>query len=139
MQNLMNATQIATAFLDRDLRIMRYPPAAVSLFNLIPSDLGRPLTDMASQLDYPQLGADARRVLQQLTPIEREVGQASGSWYLARLVPYRTVDERIGGLVFTFIDITERKQAEEMRLWLSAVVSSTSDAIISFGLDGVIS
>lgn len=138
MQNLMDATRIATIFLDRELRITRFTPAAVSLFNLIPGDLGRPLTDMATQLDYPQLGEDARNVLQRLVPIEREVGQSSGSWYLARLMPYRTVDDRIAGVVFTFIDITERKQAEEVRMWLSAVVSATTDAIISFALDGTI-
>lgn len=138
MQNLMDATRIATIFLDRELRITRFTPAAVSLFNLIPGDIGRPLTDMATQLDYPQLGDDARRVLERLVPIEREVGQSSGSWYLARLMPYRTVDDRIAGVVFTFIDITERKQAEEVRMWLSAVVSATTDAIISFALDGTI-
>jgi two-component system CheB/CheR fusion protein len=135
MQNLMDATQIPTVFLDRELRITRYTPAAVSLFNLIPSDLGRPLTDMATQLDYPELGADAARVLERLVPVEREVGQSGGNWYVARLMPYRTGDDRIGGVVFTFLDITERKRAEDMRLWLSAVVSSTSDAIISFSLD----
>ena len=138
MQNLMDATQIATIFLDRDLRITRFTPAAVQLFNLIPGDVGRPLTDMAAQIDYPQLGADARRVLGKLTPIERELGHTDGSWFLARLMPYRTVDDHIAGVVFTFIDITERKQAEEVRMWLSAVVSATSDAIISFGLDGTI-
>jgi two-component system CheB/CheR fusion protein len=138
MQNLMDATRIATIFLDRDLRITRYTPAAVTLFNLIPGDLGRPLTNMATQLDYPELGADARRVLERLVPIEREVGQSSGQWYLARLMPYRTSEDRIAGVVFTFIDITERKQAEEMRMWLSAVVSATPDAIISFALDQTI-
>ncbi|HEY0822959.1 MAG TPA: CheR family methyltransferase, partial [Ramlibacter sp.] len=138
MQNLMAATQIATVFLDRDLRILRYTPAAVALFNLIPTDVGRPLTDMATQLDYPQLGEDAQRVLQKLVPIEREVGQSGGSWYLARLVPYRTADDRIAGLVFTFIDITERKRGEEVQLWLAAIVSATSDAIISFALDQTI-
>ncbi|HYE41096.1 MAG TPA: PAS domain S-box protein, partial [Ramlibacter sp.] len=138
MQNLMDATQIATIFLDRDLRIMRFTPAAVALFNLIAGDVGRPLTDMATQLDYPQLGPDARQVLERLVPIEREVGQSDGSWYLARVMPYRTMDDRIAGVVFTFIDITERKQAEEVRMWLSAVVSSTTDAIISFALDETI-
>ena len=138
MHNLMDATAIATVFLDRDLRITRYTPAAVKLFNLIPTDVGRPLTDMATQLDYPELGDDARRVLERLVPVEREVGQADGSWYLARLMPYRTLDDRIAGVVFTFIDITERKQAEEMRLWLSAVVTSTTDGIISFALDQTI-
>lgn len=138
IQNLMDATQIATLFLDRELRIMRYTPAAVGLFNLIASDIGRPLTHLASQLDYPELDNDARRVLERLVPIEREVGQADGSSFLARLMPYRTVDDRIAGVVFTFIDITERKQAEEVRRWLAAVVSSTSDAIVSFALDGTI-
>jgi two-component system, chemotaxis family, CheB/CheR fusion protein len=138
MQNLMDATRIATVFLDRDLRITRFTPAAVRLFNLLPGDVGRPLTDLATHLVYPELGADAARVLEALVPIEREVGQSSGAWYLARLMPYRTQDDRIAGVVFTFIDVTERKRGEEMRLWLAAVVSSTSDAIISFALDQTI-
>jgi two-component system CheB/CheR fusion protein len=138
MQNLMDATRIATIFLDRDLRITRFTPAALDLFKLIPGDIGRPLTDMATQLDYPQLGRDARQVLENLVPIEREVGQSEGKWYLARLMPYRTADDRIAGVVFTFIDITDRKQAEKMRLWLSTVVSATPDAIISFALDQTI-
>lgn len=138
IQNLMDATQIATIFLDRELRITRYTPTAIPLFNLIRGDIGRPLTDMAMQLEYPQLESDARRVLERLVPIEREVGRKDGGWFLARAMPYRTADDRIGGLVITFIDITERKQAEEVRLWLSAVVSATTDAIISFSVDGTI-
>jgi two-component system, chemotaxis family, CheB/CheR fusion protein len=138
MQNLMDATRIATVFLDRELRVTRYTPAAVALFNLIPGDIGRPLTDMATQLDYPELGDDAARVLERLVPVEREVGRSGGSWYLARLMPYRTADDHIAGIVFTFIEITERKRAEEMRMWLSAVVSSTTDAIVSFALDQTI-
>jgi two-component system CheB/CheR fusion protein len=70
--------------------------------------------------------------------VEREVGQANGSWFVARVMPYRTLDDRIAGVVFTFIDITERKQAEEVRMWLAAVVSATTDAIVSFGLDETI-
>jgi len=138
MHNLMDATAIATVFLDRELRITRYTPSAVTLFNLIPTDVGRPLTDLTTQLHYPELGEDAQRLLERLVPIEREVGQADGSWYLARLLPYRTIEDRIAGVVLSFVNITERKQAEEMRLWLSAVVSSTSDAIVSFSLDRTI-
>jgi two-component system, chemotaxis family, CheB/CheR fusion protein len=134
----MDATAIATVFLDRELRITRYTPAAVKLFNLIPTDVGRPLTDMATRLDYAQLGDDARTVLERLVPVEREVGQPDGSWYLARLMPYRTSDDRIAGVVFTFIDISERKRSEETRLWLSAVVTSTTDAVISFAPDQTI-
>lgn len=138
MHNLMDATAIATVFLDRDLRITRFTPSAVSLFNLIPTDVGRPLTDLTSQLHYEELGADAQRVLERLVPVEREVGQADGSWYLARLLPYRTLDDRIAGVVLSFVNITERKQADEMRLWLSSVVTSSSDGIISFSLDHTI-
>jgi two-component system, chemotaxis family, CheB/CheR fusion protein len=76
-------------------------------------------------------------VVLHLSP-EHEVGQSDGSWFLARLLPYRTLEDRIAGVVLSFINITERKQAEEMRLWLSAVVTASSDAIISFSLDGTI-
>lgn len=138
MHNLMDATAIATIFLDRELRITRYTPSAVTLFNLIATDLGRPLADLATRLDYPQLGEDANRVLERLVPIEREVGLPGGQWFLSRLLPYRTLDDHIAGVVVSFIDISERKRAEEVRLWLSAVVASSTDAIISFSMDQTI-
>ncbi|WP_439519278.1 CheR family methyltransferase [Hydrogenophaga sp.] len=138
LHNLMDATAIATVFLDRELRVTRFTPTAVSIFKLIPTDVGRPLTDLTSHLQYAQLENDARLVLENLAPLEREVGQADGSWFLARLLPYRTIDDRIAGIVLTFVNITERKRAEEMRLWLSAVVTASSDAIISFSLDHTI-
>lgn len=112
LRNLMAATAIATVFLDRELRITRYTPSAVGLFNLIPSDAGRPLSDLAGRLDHPELARDAARALNELALTEREVA-AEGRWYLARALPYRTTDDRIAGVVLTFIDITERKQAEE--------------------------
>jgi two-component system CheB/CheR fusion protein len=138
MLNLMNATAIPTVFLDRALQIMRYTPTAVTLFNLIPSDIGRPLADLAGRVDYPELTADAARVLETLIPVEREVGLAEGTWFLARMLPYRTADDRIGGVVLSFVDITQRKQAEDVRLWLSAVVAAVDDAIISFAKDETI-
>jgi two-component system, chemotaxis family, CheB/CheR fusion protein len=138
MQNLMDATAIATVFLDRELRVTRYTPSAVTLFNLIATDLGRPLADLATRLDYPELSEDAGRVLERLVPIEREVGLPSGSWFMARMLPYRTIEDHIAGVVVSFIDITERKRAEEVRLWLSAVVASSTDAIISFAMDRTI-
>lgn len=113
MHNLMDATAIATVFLDRELRITRYTPSAVALFNLIATDIGRPLTDLKSELRYASLAGDARQVLDTLVSMEREVGEAGGCWYLARLRPYRTLDDRIAGLVLTFVDITERKLAQE--------------------------
>jgi two-component system CheB/CheR fusion protein len=138
MLNLMGATAIATVFLDRELCITRYTPSAVALFNLIATDIGRPLADLSTRLDYPELGADARRVLEHLAPVEREVGLADGRCFLARLLPYRTMEDKIAGVVVSFIDITERRHAEEVRLWLSAVVASSTDAIISFSMDRTI-
>ncbi|HEY4065767.1 MAG TPA: CheR family methyltransferase [Burkholderiaceae bacterium] len=111
MHNLMDATAIATIFLDRELCITRYTPSAVTLFNLIPTDVGRPLTHLSTQLNYPTLVADAGRVLEHLVPIEREV-DGRGGWYLARLRPYRTIEDRIAGVVLSFVDITERKQTD---------------------------
>lgn len=112
LHNLMDATAIATIFLDRELCITRYTPSAVTLFSLIPSDLGRPLVHLTSHLRYPDLLADATRVLERLVPIEREVGEENGNWFLARLLPYRTIEDHIAGVVLTFVDITERKNAE---------------------------
>ena len=112
LQNLMAATDIATVFLDRELRIMRFTPSAKTLFNLIPTDLGRPLSDLSRQLDYPEIVADAERALAHLQPAEREV-RAGERWYIARTLPYRTADDHIAGVVLTFLDITERKASEE--------------------------
>jgi len=112
LHNLMGATAIATVFLDRQLRIMRFTPPAVELFSVIPTDLGRPLADLQHRLDYPQLLHDAGRVLQTLVPIEREVSESSGRGFLARVLPYRTTDDRIAGVVLTFVDISERQVAQ---------------------------
>lgn len=112
LQNLMASTSIATVFLDRDLSITRYTPRAVELFHIIPTDLGRPLAHLKYGLDYPELISDAERVLKTLVPIEREVRDA-GHWFLARLQPYRTLEDHIAGVVLTFVDISERKLADE--------------------------
>lgn len=113
MHNLMDATAIATIFLDRDLRITRYTPSARTLFKLIPTDVGRPLSDLTTELDYPALGDDARRVLDRLIPVETEVGKTDDGWFLVRVLPYRTLDDHIAGVVLTFVDISELKQAQE--------------------------
>ena len=109
---LMGANAIATIFLDRELHIMRYTPSAVDLFNLIHTDIGRPLSDLTHRLDYPEMERDARRAWGELIPAEREV-HADNRWFLARTLPYRASDDRIGGVVFTFVDITARRAAEQ--------------------------
>jgi PAS domain S-box-containing protein len=111
--NLMASTQIATIFVDRELRIKRYTPSAQAIFNLIPSDINRPLAHIAHQLDYDQLAADAARVRETLAQTEREIQSQEGRWYLARLLPYRTLDDTIDGVTLTFVDITDRKQIDE--------------------------
>ena len=111
LHNLMSATRIATVFLDRQLQVMRFTPAAAPLFNLIPSDIGRPISDLNGRLDYDGLAEDVRLVLETLAPIERELREGS-RWFLARVLPYRTVDDRIAGVVLSFVDITDRRHAE---------------------------
>jgi two-component system CheB/CheR fusion protein len=140
MHNLMDATAIATVFLDRHLRITRFTPSAVALFNLIASDVGRPLTDLQGQLRYPTLATDARSVLDSLVFVEREVGETGGNWYLARLRPYRTIDDRIAGVVLTFVDITERKRTQEALraadARFKAIVDQATVGVVQMDLQG---
>jgi len=113
LRNLMGATAIATVFLDRQLHIMRFTPSAVELFSLIATDVGRPLAHLRHRLVYPELLADAGKVLEHLVPIEREIREKGGRFFLARLLPYRTNDDHIAGVVLTFVDVTELHAAQE--------------------------
>jgi two-component system CheB/CheR fusion protein len=112
LSNLVAATAIATLFVDRRLRITRYTPSAVDLFNIIPSDIGRPLSDLTHRLHYPQLQEDCDSVLHSLVPVRREIPNSDGRWYLAQILPYRTTEDRIAGAVLTFVDITESRASE---------------------------
>ena len=149
LHNLMESMSIAMVFLDRDRCITFYTPAAVALFNLIPTDVGRPLADLSQRLNYPTLESDAISVLQQLVPVEREVGDLAGRWLLARQQPYRTIDDRIAGVVLTFTDITERRQRElahveakdalESRVdVLEATLTGLPDRILAFDRRGAL-
>ncbi|MBV9990334.1 MAG: PAS domain-containing protein [Alphaproteobacteria bacterium] len=113
LQNLMAATDFATLFLDPGLRIKRFTPKLAELFNITPNDIGRPITDFTHQLDYDDLPSDATKVLDDLSPIEREVRSRKDGWYLVRFRPYRTVDDKIDGVVVTFIDVTERQRMQD--------------------------
>ncbi len=111
LQNILYSTNVATLFLDQKLRIRFFTPATKAFFNVIPGDIGRPLADLQSLADDDTLLADARIVLLQRTKIEREIGGPNGTWFVRRIFPYRTHDDRVEGVVITFIDITERRRA----------------------------
>ncbi|HZF72662.1 MAG TPA: CheR family methyltransferase, partial [Gemmatimonadaceae bacterium] len=114
LNNLMASTDIGTIFLDRGLRILRFTPSAQKIFNLIPTDMGRPLSDITSGLKYQGFIHDAEKVLTDLVTIEREVQVGENdTWHLTRIAPYRSNEDRIAGVVATFIDIEKRKKAEE--------------------------
>jgi two-component system CheB/CheR fusion protein len=112
MKNLLNSTDIATLFLDKDLQVRRFTTQATKIIKLISGDVGRPITDLASDLLYPELTADAREVLQKLGFKERPVNARDGRWFTVRIMPYRTLDDRIDGVVITFADITVAKTLE---------------------------
>jgi two-component system CheB/CheR fusion protein len=112
LQNFLGATDIPTIFLDRELRIMRFTPRLDELFNIRLSDRGRPLSDLTPKLVYDGINADATTVLTKLVPVEREVRHESERWYQTRMLPYRSANDRIDGIVITFVDITERKRVE---------------------------
>ncbi|HEV7574431.1 MAG TPA: chemotaxis protein CheB [Caldimonas sp.] len=139
LQNLMAATAIPTVFLDRSLCISMFTPSAVELFNLIGADVGRPISDLANRLDYPQLNADARVVLDKLVPIEREV-RFDEHWLLARLRPYRSGEDRISGVVLTFVDISERRRVSEAlresEALFRTIVTQAAAGVAHIDLDG---
>jgi two-component system CheB/CheR fusion protein len=113
LQNLINSASIGTIFLDRSFRIALFTPAARDIFNLIPGDYGRPLSDITHRLDYKTLAEDAETVLEKLVVIEREISTTNDRSFLMRLLPYRTAEGHINGVVITFFDISSRKKAEQ--------------------------
>jgi two-component system CheB/CheR fusion protein len=113
LKNLMASSEIATVFIDSALRIHRFTPHAVQVFNLIGSDIGRSLLDITHRLDYPELADDAHEAFQTLRLIERPVQSSDGRHYLVRVLPYRTTDNKIEGAVLTFVDVTALRRAEE--------------------------
>ena len=116
LKNLLDSTEIATIFLDSDLRIKSFTPGMADIFQLRDGDRGRPVTDFATALNYSRLANDARTVLRKLSIVEREVQlEDSRMTFLMRIRPYRTVDNKIDGVVVTFVDISERRRASDQR------------------------
>ena len=133
LNNLINSTDIGTIFLDRVFRVDLFTPAAAEIFNLIPADIGRPLADIAHRLEKTDLLDDARLVLEKLQTVEREVRTIDNRIFALRVLPYQTKEDKIGGVVLTFYDVTARKTAEkavrESEEMFRAFVTTSTEAV----------
>lgn len=114
MQNVLNSIEIAILFLDQKLNVRRYTERASKIVNLRPGDVGRPLSDLTSQLQYPELQDDARETLRTLLPSEKQILTDNGRRFLVRIMPYRRLDNRIDGVVITLVDSTAAKKLERL-------------------------
>ncbi|MBI5218598.1 MAG: PAS domain S-box protein [Bacteroidia bacterium] len=114
VSNLLTSTQIGTIFLNRDLKICRFTPSVTKIINLLPSDVGRSVTHFLTNIDYPGLIEEIKNVLDNLGSFEAEIKIFDGHYYLMRILPYRTLQNNIDGVVMTFTDITEREKNEEI-------------------------
>ena len=143
LQNFLASTDIATLFIDEAMHIKRFTPQVALLFNMIASDIDRPMLDITHRLQYEEMEADITAVLRELRTIERPVKSHEGRHYLARLRPYRTNDNKVAGAVLAFVDVTELRQAEqrvldsEERLRL-AVLTTRDYIIVTLDDDGLI-
>lgn len=147
LKNILNSSDIATLFLDSDLNVRYFTPAAAPLFNLIATDIGRPLTDLAVRFEGIDLPADARAVHERRAPIRRDVKSASGLWHLCSVMPYRIAEDRIEGTIINLADITLRKRAEDAlaeelealrqlhELARQAVVTTSAEGLLQRVLD----
>ena len=139
MKNLLNSTDIATLFLDKELNIRRYTNEATKIFKLIKSDIGRPFTDLVSDLIFPELATDALEVLRTLIFIKKQIPAKDGRWFSIRIMPYRTFDDRIDGLVITFFNITDHKkligELNETEQLHRMLLKSSSDVILRLSTD----
>lgn len=134
MQNLLNSTEVATIFLNNELRIRRYTETASALINLIATDVGRPLFDQTSKLKYAGLAEDCREVLKTLRPRQAEVETVDGTWHLMRILPYRTIENAIDGVVITFVNITGVTLAEragrEAREYFESIFQTVREPLL---------
>lgn len=113
LDNLLASTEVGTIFLDTELRIKSFTPSASKIFNLIKTDIGRSISDLSPKITYEDIHKDAREVLKTLSQKETEIQTAEGQWFSMRLLPYRTLENVIEGVVITFVDVNKIKKAEE--------------------------
>jgi PAS domain S-box-containing protein len=139
LANLLNCTDAATIFLDRELRIRRFNSAATAIANLIPTDVGRPMSHIRLKINDAELLADASRVLHYVAPRDREIEADGGCSWFRRVIPYSTATNVIDGVVLTFHDVTKIRHADRQARLLATVLMDTSDAIIVHDFQGRIS
>ena len=142
IKNLLDSINIATMFLDHHLVIRRYTPSVVALYRLIPTDVGRPIGDITTHIEGIDLIPELQRVLDTLVPQEHEVHTVDGAWYLARIQPYRTVDNVIAGVLMTFTNVTDFKLtsiklglAEKARILAEGIVDTVAEPLIVLDSD----
>ncbi len=136
LDNFLSSTEIGTLFLDRELKVKRYTPALTKEFHLLDIDVGRPIEHISHHLQYDEMIEDAKRVLETGEPVEREVPSRSGAWYAVRILPYRTSDHAIKGVVFTFVDVTKMKKMNEELRKLSYAVEQSPSIVVITDVDG---
>ena len=134
LNNLLAGTETATLFVDANLCVKWFSPGTEELFNFIPSDIGRPISHFARKFDDENLLPDAEKVLRTLAVLEVEIAAADGRWFMRRMLPYRTSDNRIAGVVITFLDVTEHKRAsdasEEARIYAQAIIETIRQPLL---------
>lgn len=137
MKNLLDNTEIAIVFLDTDFRVRRFTPEATEVFNLIDSDLGRPITDLSRKFPYEDMEEGLDRVLDTLQSTSKEISTGDGDWYDVEIKPYRTTENVVDGLVVTCKDITriKRKRLKKLRR-LVTVIEDSNDAITVLNVEG---
>ncbi len=138
MSNLLSSSDSPTVFLDTGLLIRWFTPASTKLFSLVQTDLGRPFTDIAMRVSDPNLMHDARQVLETFRPVEREVRGAQSEWWLRRILPCRTRNDQVEGVVIAFADVTGIKLAAERERRLATLLMDSNDAILVHDVDGKI-
>ncbi len=128
LSTLLNSTDVATIFLDTDLRIRRFTPRVADIFNMLESDIGRPITDLASSMRYVDLAADASRVLDTLATREVRISCQDGRRLVLRILPYVTIDKVVDGVVITVNDITAPLEAERSLAW--SVIDTVRESLL---------
>ena len=135
LNNFLASTNIPTIFLDHRFRVKRYTPAITKLIKLIPSDVGRQIIDMSQEHLGPDLIADAQSVLENLVPVKKEI-RINSDWYVRVALPYRTLDDRIEGVVVTYNDVTELKLAKERSSHLASFPQLNPNPILEIDFSG---